>query len=160
MPLSSTPLITAIAKAVEAIINAGQTANQFAPEAFTAAMVYDPTLDSKQLKELHVQVVPLTREMERASRTSMQRDVQVQIVVRQHVQPDNNDRIEQLLALAEAIDGYLCELQTVSITLPGIGPVQARWVASEHNPIYDGPSLMVKHEFLSVITAMYRVVEP
>jgi len=135
-------LATDIADAVVAELNTGAFS-----QAFTARRMYLPAFDLKDMKTLHVTVVPRAIDSQVASRSTIQQDVQVDVAVQRMVESDAE--IDALLLLVEEIGDRFRNRM-----LAGLNAV---WVRMENNPIYSPEHLDQLHQFTSVLTLTFRV---
>ncbi|MCC7409356.1 MAG: hypothetical protein IT442_14935 [Phycisphaeraceae bacterium] len=112
---------------------------------------YKPAFDLKELKDLHVVVVPKAVERTGATRTLMQMDVQIDVGVLKKLGEDVQAETDTLMSLVEDIAGYLRSHPLVA--MPG-----AAWVRCENTPIYAPDHLEQLRQFTSVLTLTYRVL--
>ncbi|MCC7407221.1 MAG: hypothetical protein IT442_04065 [Phycisphaeraceae bacterium] len=112
---------------------------------------YKPAFDLKELKALHIVVVPKAVESTGATRTLMQMDVQIDVGVLKKLGDDPVAEADALMTLVEDIASYLRSRQLT--TLPG-----AAWVRCENTPIYAPDHLEQLRQFTSVLTLTYRVL--
>ena len=141
--------ITAITDAVVAALN-GHSFSQ----PFTAKRHYVPTFDLKDMKTLHVTVVPRGVEMATASRTLLQHDVQVDVGIQQKLPAPADPVGDQ--AFVDALMGLV---QEVADVLRAVGYFdEAQWVKSENKPIYSPEHLEQLRQFTSVLTLTLRTL--
>ncbi|MCC7409098.1 MAG: hypothetical protein IT442_13605 [Phycisphaeraceae bacterium] len=112
---------------------------------------YKPAFDLKELKDLHVVVVPKAVESTGATRTLMQMDVQIDVGVLKKLGEDPVAEADTLMSLVEDIAGYLRSRPLAA--LPGVV-----WVRCENTPIYAPDHLEQFRQFTSVLTLTYRVL--
>ena len=119
---------------------------------FTARRHYVPTFDLKDMKNLHVTVVPRGVEMSTASRTLLQHDVQIDIGIQQKLPADTTSdqaRIDTLMGL----------VQEVADVLRAAGHFdEAQWVRTENKPVYSPEHLEQLRQFTSVLTLTLRTL--
>jgi hypothetical protein len=141
------PIITNVADAVVAELNATQFSQQF-----TAQRHYQPRYDLADLKTLHVTVIPTTLTVQTLGRTSAQRDVAIDIAVQQKLDQETNAVLDPLLALAEEIAEHFRGKRLDSF--PG-----AIWARTEHRAIYAPEHLQQYRQFTSVLTLTFRIMD-
>ncbi|MFA9478512.1 hypothetical protein ACERK3_09410 [Phycisphaerales bacterium AB-hyl4] len=139
-------IVTDVAEAVLAELNAGSFS-----EPFQAQRLYLPIHELAQLTELKVMVVARGVDIARSSREDDELNVQVDIGLRQRVLPDNTQRIDELLALVEAIEGYLNRRELAALP-------HAEWMGAISEPLYDPVDLRERHTFTAALSLTYRLV--
>lgn len=138
-------IITAIANAVAAKMNA----TEFSQE-FEAEVVFRPIFDLKNLRDLKVSVVPRAVSIERASRQASSRLVQIDIGVQRKLGEDGD--IEALLELVEEIT----QCFGIGKRLPEYP--EALCVKIENEPVYAPEHIDQYRQFTSVITLTFEVI--
>ena len=136
-----------IADAIVAALN-GHTFSQ----PFTAQRCYVPTFDLKEMKDLHVTVVPRGLEMSTASRSLLQDDVQIDVAVQKKLPADtsgDNAAIDALMGLVQEIADFIRSTGRFG---------DAVWVKTENKPIYSPEHLEQLRQFTSVLTLTLRVM--
>jgi len=139
--------IADIAEAVVAALN-GHT---FSPP-FTAQRAYRAAFDLKDMKDLHVAVVPKGVEMSTAGRGLAQSDVQIDIGVQKKLAAADNAEIDALMELMELTQ----EIAEFVRATRQFG--DAAWVRTENLPIYSQEHLAELRQFTSVLTLTLRVM--
>ena len=136
-----------IADAVVSALN-GHT---FIPP-LTAHRAYRPVFDLKEMKDLHVTVVPKGAEMSAAGRGLAQSDVQIDVAVQQKLPADTAGdaaKLDTLMGLAEEVAAFVR-------TKGKFG--DAQWLRTENVPIYSQEHLGELRQFTSVLTLTLRVM--
>jgi len=136
--------IADIAEALVAALN-GHT---FSPP-FTAVRAYRAAFDLKDMKDLHVTVVPKGVEMSAAGRGLAQSDVQVDIGVLKKLSAADNVEIDALMELTQEIAEFVRATRQFG---------NAAWVRTENLPIYSQEHLAELRQFTSVLTLTLRVM--
>jgi hypothetical protein len=121
---------------------------------FTARRHYVPTFDLKEMKSLHVTVVPRGVEMSNASRSMIQNAVQVDIGIQQKL-PVPADTTGDRVAI-DALMGLVEEVADFIRTTSRFG--DAAWVKMENTPIYSAEHLEQLRQFTSVLTLTLLVM--
>jgi len=136
--------ITDIADAVVTALN-GQSFSQ----PFTAARAYLPAFDLREMKDLHVTVVPKGVELTTAGRGLAQSDVQIDIGVQQKLATSDEAEIDALMGLVQEIAEFVRATRQFG---------EAVWVKTENTPIYSPEHLGELRQFTSVLTLTLRVM--
>ena len=144
--------ITDIADAVVAELN-GSAGPKFGspPAGLNAQRSYRPAFDLKDMKDLHVTVVPKGVELSSASRSLVQTDVQIDIGVQKKLVTADAAEIDPLMSLAEEIADFFRTHRLTTVP-------SAMWVNTQNSPIFAPEHLAELRQFTSVITLTYRVV--
>ena len=137
-------VIADIATAVVEALNAGEFSQEF-----TAVRHYLPTFDLKDMKDLHVSVVPKGVEMSTAGRGLAQDDVQIDVAVQKKLSAGDLAEIDALVALVQEIADFVRSTGRFG---------DAAWVRTENTPIYSPEHLENLRQFTSVLTLTLRVV--
>jgi hypothetical protein len=142
--------MTTIANIADAVV----TALNGAPEGafslpFTAARAYLPVFDLKEMKDLHVTVVPKGVELAAAGRGTIQRDVQIDVAVQQKLSACDDSEIDALMELVQEIGEFIRSAGRIG---------GAAWVRTENVPIYSQEHLGELRQFTSVLTVTLRTV--
>ena len=139
--------MSTIADIAEAVVTAlnGHTFCQ----PFTAARAYRAAFDLKDMKDLHLTVVPKGVEMSTAGRGLSQSDVQVDIGVQKKLSAADNTEIDALMGLVQEIAEFVRSTGQFG---------DARWVRTENLPIYSQEHLAELRQFTSVLTLTLRVI--
>ncbi len=137
--------MSTIADIADAVVE-GLNGHTFS-QTFTAARAYLPVFDLKEMKDLHVTVVPKGIEMSLANRTQGQDDVQMDVAVQKKVASDADT--DGLMSLVEEIANFIRQTRV-------FGP--AVWVRSENVPIYSPEHLGELRQFTSVLTLTLRIL--
>ena len=138
-------LITDVAGAVVAELNAGEFAQEF-----TAVRRYLPLFDLSEMKDLHVTVVPRGVAITGLARGVNQHDVQIDVAVQKKLETEGSDEIDPLMALVEEIADFFRLRRLASYS-------NAVWVKTENTPIYSQEHLGQMRQFTSVLTLTFRV---
>lgn len=141
-------LIIALADAVVTALN-GAVDGTFNAE-FTAVRAYRPQFNLEGLETLRVSVVPRSLAMEAATRTSLQRDVQIDVAVQKKVNVDDAAVIDAQMALVEQIAEFFKFKR-----LPSVGAI---WLVTQNAPIYSAEHLEQHRVFTSMLTLTFRIV--
>ncbi|MCE5327897.1 MAG: hypothetical protein LLG01_15935 [Planctomycetaceae bacterium] len=118
----------------------------------TAHRSYRPVFDLKDMKSLHVTVVPKGAEMSAAGRNLAQSDIQIDVGVQKKLSGDiaaENVEIGALMGLVEQIAVFVR-------TTGKFG--DAQWMKTENLPIYSQEHLGELRQFTSVLTLTLRVM--
>lgn len=137
-------LIADIAGAVVTALN-GHTFSQ----PFTAARAYLPVFDLKDMKDLHVTVVPRGVEMSTAGRGLAASDIQVDVAVQKKLTGADNAEIDALMGLVQEIAEFIRSTGRFG---------DGSWVRSENVPIYSPEHLGELRQFTSVLTLTLKVM--
>ena len=141
--------IIAIADAVAQALN-GHSFSQ----PFTARRCYVPTFDLKEMKSLHVTVVPRGVEMTTANRSMIQNAVQVDVAIQQKLPAPASPASDQ--AFIDSLMGLVEEVADFIRTTGRFG--DAAWVKMENTPIYSAEHLEQLRQFTSVLTLTLLVM--
>jgi len=142
--------ITTITDAVVAELN-GVAAGTFS-QPFTARRLYVPNFDLKDMKDLHVSVVPRGVELSTASRSLLQHDVQIDVAVQKKLSADTSGdmvAIDELMGLVQEIADFLREVGRFG---------DALWVKTENKPVYSPEHLEQLRQLTSVLTLTLRML--
>ncbi|NLX57694.1 MAG: hypothetical protein GXY74_01240 [Phycisphaerae bacterium] len=140
-------LIVDIADAVVTELNAGTFSQEL-----TAARLYRPEFDLKEMAALHVTVVPRGVEAVTVSRTSVQYDVSVDVAVQKKLSTETNAQIDPLMGLVEEIATFFRLRRLTAYP-------SASWLRTENEPVYSPGHLEELRQFTSVLTVTFRVVK-
>jgi hypothetical protein len=140
-------LIVDIADAVAAALN-GTGFSQI----FTAQRAYVPTFDLKDMKELHVTVVPRSVEMTAAARGFEITDLQIDVAVQKKLSTTTTTDLAEI----DALLGLVQEIAEFVRTTRQFGV--ASWVRTENVPIYSPQHLAEWGQFTSVLTLFLKAV--
>jgi hypothetical protein len=142
--------MTTIADIADAVVTALNGAPDGAfSQAFTAARAYLPVFDLKEMKDLHVTVVPKGVELAAVGRGTIQRDVQIDVAVQQKLSACDSSEIDALMELVQQIDGFIRSAGRMA---------GAAWVKTENVPIYSQEHLTELRQFTSVLTVTLRTI--
>ena len=141
------PLITQVAEAVVAELNATTFS-----QPFTAERHYVPRFDLPDMHTLHVTVVPRDLTTQSAGRGPLQQDVSIDIAVQQRPPDDTLASLDPLLALPEELAEHFRHKRLDSFPA-------AMWVRTEHRTIYAPEHLERLRQFTSVVTLTFRVIQ-
>ena len=137
-------ILTDIADALVAELNAGNFSQEF-----TACRHNLASFDLKDMKDLHVTVVPKGMEMTTAGRGLAQDDVQIDVAVQKKLTAADNNEIDELMGLVEQIAEFVRAKGKFA---------DAAWVRTENVPIYSQEHLGELRQFTSVLTLTFRVM--
>jgi hypothetical protein len=137
--------MTQIAQAVVDELNA-----DVFTQPFTAARSYLPQTELSEMVDLHVTVVPKAETVESAGRGSGQYEYSLDVAVQKRCQDDTE--IDGLLALAEEIGRFFCRRRLANVP-------EAIWIRTEHGHLYAPEHLAQLHQFTSVLTLTFRVIQ-
>ena len=137
-----------IAEAVVTALN-GTDGPRFGspPAGLNAARAYRPVFDLKDMKDLHVTVVPKAVAMASAGRGLLQSDVQTDVAVQQKLISGDNAEIDALMGLVERIADFIREQGRLA---------DAVWVKTENVPVYSPEHIEQMRQFTSVLTFTFR----
>lgn len=136
--------VTDIADAVVAALNAAEFALPF-----TAERRYRPVFGLAELETLRVSVVPASVEDDTATRGCTQEDPQIDVGVQQKVADTENETLDPLEDLAEAIADHFRQQR-----LPG--HPTAICTKASRNPLYVPEHLDTKKVFLAIVRLTFR----
>ena len=139
-------VIVDVAEAVKTELNE----HEFS-QAFTAERHYRPVFDLKDMKDLHVTVVPKGVTLSTAGRDRAQHDVQVDIAVQRKV-TGSNDEADSLMALVDEIADFFRLRRLAEFK-------DAVWVGTENSPVFAPEHLEQLGQFTSVLTLTFRVLK-
>jgi len=137
-------MIADIAGAVVTALN-GHTFSQ----PFTAARAYLPVFDLKDMKDLHVTVVPRGVEMTTAGRGLAASDIQIDVAVQKKLTGADNAEIDTLMGLVQEIAEFIRSTGRFG---------DGSWVRTENVPIYSPEHLGELRQFTSVLTLTLKVM--
>ncbi|OQB80320.1 MAG: hypothetical protein BWX88_04607 [Planctomycetes bacterium ADurb.Bin126] len=119
---------------------------------FTADRCYVPAFDLKDMKDLHVTVVPRGLEMTTASRSLLQDDVQIDVAVQKKLPADaSGDK-----AAIDVLMGLVQEIADFVRATGRFGDMV--WVKTENKPIYSPEHLEQLRQFTAVLTLTLRAM--
>jgi len=121
---------------------------------FTARRHYVPTFDLKEMKTLHVTVVPRGVEIANVSRSTVQSGVQIDIGIQQKLpapaDPAGDQAfIDTLMSLVEEVADFIRVTSRFG---------DASWVKTANTPIYSPEHLEQLRQFTSVLTLTLMVL--
>ena len=137
-------MIADIAGAVVTALN-GHTFSQ----PFTAARAYLPVFDLKDMKDLHMTVVPRGVEMTTAGRGLAASDIQIDVAVQKKLGSADNAEIDALMGLVQEIAEFVRATGRFG---------DGSWVRTENVPIYSPEHLGELRQFTSVLTLTLKVM--
>ena len=138
--------ITDIAEAVKKELNDGEFS-----QAFTAERHYQPVFELKDMKNLHVTVVPKDVELQLATRNTSQYDCRVDVAIQKKLETTDLAEIDELMGLVEEIITYLSRRKLSSVP-------NALWIKTANEPIYAAEHLEQFRQFTSIVTLTYRLI--
>jgi len=146
----SASTIVELADTIVAELN-GAVAGTFS-QSFTAKRLYVPNFDLKDMKDLHVTVVPRGVELSTASRSLLQHDVQIDVAVQKKLPQDTTGDMA-------AIDALMGLVQEIADFLRAVGRFgDAQWVKTENKPVYSSEHLEQLRQLTSVLTLTLRML--
>ena len=138
--------ITDIAEAVKDELNGGTFS-----QAFTAERHYQPVFELKDMKTLHVTVVPKDVEMQLATRQTCRHDCGVDVAIQKKLQTSDLAEIDELMGLVDEVISFLAKRKLTSVP-------NALWIKTANEPIYAGEHMEQFRQFTSIVTLTYRLV--
>ena len=135
-----------IAEAVKEELNGGTFS-----QAFTAQRHYQPVFELKDMKDLHVSIVPKDIEMQLATRNTSQHDCRIDVAVQKKVTVGDLAQLDQLMGLVEEIINFLARRKLSSVP-------NALWIKTANEPIYAAEHLEQFGQFTSIVTVTYRLI--
>ncbi len=138
--------ITDIAKAVKNELNSGEFS-----QAFTAERHYQPVFELKDMKTLHVTVVPKDVELQLATRNTSQHDCRVDVAIQKKLETTDLAEIDELMGLVEEIISFLAKRKLASAP-------NALWIKTVNEPIYAAEHMEQFRQFTSILTLTYRIL--
>ncbi|NIA06914.1 MAG: hypothetical protein GWP14_04615 [Actinobacteria bacterium] len=139
-------IIIDIAEAVKEELNGGTFS-----QAFTAERHYQPVFELKDMKTLHVTVVPKEIEMQLATRNTSQHDCGVDVAIQKKLESVDLAEIDELMGFVEEIIAFISRRKLASV--PG-----ALWIKTANEPIYAAEHMEQFRQFTSILTLTYRVL--
>jgi len=131
-----------VASAVVAGLNDGEFSQEL-----TAERKYQPAVELKDLKTLHVTIVPKSQTITPASRSDSDFDSTIDIGIQKKLDSADADELDALMTLVEEVVDCLRSIR----------PVGAAFVAIENEPVFDPDHLDTQRVFTSLLTVTYRV---
>ncbi len=138
--------ITDIAEAVKEELNGGEFSQTFTPERH-----YQPVFELKDMKNLHVTVVPKDIELQLATRNTSQHDCRVDVAIQKKLETTDLSEIDELMGLVDEVIAFLSRRKLASV--PG-----ALWIKTVNEPIYAHEHLEQFRQFTSIVTLTYRLI--
>ena len=138
--------ITDIAEAVKDELNGGTFS-----QSFTAERHYQPVFELKDMKTLHVTVVPKDVELQLATRNTSQHDCRVDVAIQKKLQTSDLAEIDELMDLVEEVVSFLARRKLASFP-------NALWIKTANEPIYAAEHLEQFRQFTSIVTLTYRLI--
>lgn len=135
-----------IAEAVKEELNGGTFS-----QSFTAQRHYQPTFELKDMKTLHVTVVPKDIEMQLATRNTSQHDCRIDVAIQKKLQSADLAEIDELMGLVEEIINFMSRRKLASAP-------SALWIKTVNEPIYATEHLEQFRQFTSILTLTYRLL--
>ena len=133
-----------IAEAVKDELNGGTFS-----QSFTAERHYQPVFELKDMKTLHVTVVPKDIEMQLATRNTSQHDCRVDVAIQKKLQSADLAEIDELMGLVEEIISFLSRRKLSFVP-------NALWIKTTNEPIYAAEHMEQFRQFSSILTLTYR----
>ena len=138
--------IVDIAEAVKDELNGGAFS-----QTFTAERHYQPVFELKDMKTLHVTVVPKDVEMQLATRNSSQNDCRIDVAIQKKLESADLAEIDEMMGLVEEIIGFLSRRKLASVP-------NSLWIRTANEPIYATEHMEQFRQFTSILTLTYRVL--
>ena len=148
-------LVTDIADAVAAEINAAPGSPATFNQTFTAVRKVVPAYELEELAELKVTVVPKAVEISGSTRSASQYDITVDIGIQKKLPPGSEASDEQVEALGTLVDQIAEYLRRRPLSAAPF----AAWVSITNDPVYAPEHLLEKRVFTSVLTLTYRAMK-
>lgn len=148
-------LVTDIADAVAAEINAAPGSPATFNQTFTAVRKVVPAYELSELTDLKVTVVPKAVEISGSTRSASQYDITVDIGVQKKLPPESEASDEQVETLGTLVDQIAEYLRRRPLSAAPF----AAWVSTTNDPVYAPEHLLEKRVFTSVLTLTYRAMK-
>jgi len=147
-------LVTDIADAVAAEINAAPGSPATFNQAFTAVRKVVPAYELSELADLKVTVVPKAVEITGSTRSASQYDITVDIGIQKKLPatPEMDAEVEMLGTLVDQIAEYLRRRPLSTAPFAAL-------VSITNDPVYAPEHLLEKRVFTSVLTVIYRAMK-
>jgi len=147
-------LVTDIADAVAAEINAAPGSPATFNQTFTAVRKVVPAYELSELTDLKVTVVPKAVEITGSTRSASQYDIAVDVGIQKKLPatPEMDTEVETLGTLVDQIAEYLRRRPLSAAPF-------AAWVSIANDPVYAPAHLLEKRVFTSVLTLTYRAMK-
>jgi hypothetical protein len=139
--------ITSIAEAVKEALNAATFS-----QPLTAERHYQPLFELKEMKDLHVSVVPGGVTTVTLGRGRAQHDYRIDVAVQKKFKKGDAAEIDPLMALVEEIADHF-RFKRLD------GHPTAVWVKTENAPVYAQEHMAEMWQFTSVLTFTFRVMK-
>jgi hypothetical protein len=136
-------VVVDIADKVVEELNAGSFS-----QPFTAERAYLPCYALEDVKDLRVTVVPKAVDIQAATRTSNQQDIEIDVAVQQKLTAADNAEIDPLLALVEELADHFRFKRFAS--------PDAVWIRTRNEPVYAQEHLDRFRVFTSLLTLTFR----
>jgi len=136
-------VITEVADAVTASLNAGEFSQEF-----TAERLHQPSFDLSDLQTLRVSIVPKSVTITNATRQHSYFDCAIDVGVQKKVSDDGE--VDALLDLAQEIADHMRMKRLADYP-------QAGWLAISHQPVVASEHLDQNRQLTSILTVTYRV---
>jgi len=134
-----------VADAVVAQLNGGSFS-----QPFTARRLYRPQFELREMKTLHVTVVPKALTINSLSRGSDSHEYQIDVAVQKKFETETTEELDPLVGLVEEIADRFRTPRLAS--LPA-----ALCVKVENKPIYAQEHFDEMRQFTSILTLTFRV---
>ena len=115
-----------------------------------AVRLFVPTFDIKEMKELHVSVVPRELHVRGLDRHRNSYDAAIDLAVQKKFSKGSNQEVDPLVTLVEEI-ADLFRLKRLA-SFPG-----AMWTGTDHQVLYSQEHWDQMHQFTSLLTLLFRV---
>ena len=135
-----------IAEAVKNELNGGSFS-----QTFTAERHYQPVFELKDMKTLHVTVVPKDVELQLATRNTSQHDCRVDVAIQKKLESADLAEIDELMGLVEELISFLSRRKLASVSA-------ALWIKTANEPIFAQEHLEQFGQFTSILTLTYRML--
>ena len=138
--------ITDIAESVKDELNGSEFS-----QTFTAERHYQPVFELKDMKTLHVTVVPKDVELQLATRNTSQHDCRVDVAIQKKLETTDLAEIDELMGLVDEVIAFLSRRKLASVP-------NALWIRTVNEPIYAHEHLEQFRQFTSIVTLTYRMI--
>jgi hypothetical protein len=140
-------MIIDIAEAVKESLNAATLS-----QAFTAERHYQPLFELKDMKNLHVTVVPSGVASVTLGRGRAQHDFRIDVAVQKKFGKGDGAELDPLMSVVDEIAGHFRSKRLD-------GDANAIWVKPENEPVFAQEHMDEFRQFTSVLTFTFRVMK-
>ncbi|NLY02727.1 MAG: hypothetical protein GXY83_42280 [Rhodopirellula sp.] len=149
--MATPSMVIQIADAVVAALNAATLS-----QPFSAVRYYLPEFDLKEMKDLHVSVVPAELDEEIADRGRDRAEYKIHVAVQKRVAKQDSSGLDN--AAIDALMQLVQEIDDLFRHKPLAGFEQALWAKTENKPNYDPKHLQENQQFTSLLAFTFRVI--